>query len=221
MQLNSLQRHLEVIYDLHTSERVEDFVLTDRALAGQLLSDDRLSSAPETLLISQDRSNLAISLFLDCEVLSRLKDDSPTEVLHDGNLEDFLTVVEGVSHFLYLIWNARFQRSVTQLELELQAEVDKFITTMLFIRRQYGRAALGPLHQTLFNRFRLRADLTVEQRSRYQLANRLASRYCTLLQRLASRAAPKPHLLAELRRFYRMPHHRKLRHIGGDVARPV
>ena len=48
----------------------------------------------------------------------------------DGeNLADFWSALEGVSHFTYYAWNAARDKSVSLFELELQAEVDKFVTT--------------------------------------------------------------------------------------------
>ena len=50
-------------------------------------------------------------------------------------MECFCLALEGVSHFLYLIWNASFDRSVTLLEMELQAEIDKFVMLGIFLEK--------------------------------------------------------------------------------------
>jgi len=44
---------------------------------------------------------------------------------------DCCMLLEGVSHFLYLTWNAHYDRQVSLLDLELQAEVDKFVFAVL------------------------------------------------------------------------------------------
>ena len=41
---------------------------------------------------------------------------------------DYCTALEGVSHFHYLVWSLARGRNVSLLELELQAEVDKYAT---------------------------------------------------------------------------------------------
>lgn len=209
MRLNHLQGQLESLYDVRGLHRVEDFLLTERSALHALLPD----SSPETLLIRQNGDDLDVALFLDRELLQRLRQDSPSRQLHDGNLEDYLAAVEGVSHFLYLVWNARHGRCVTQLEMELQAEVDKFVTATYWICRQYGSRALGELHGTLFRDYRLREGLSPERRERYHQANRLASRYCRRLDQDLRRARRPLPSLAELRRFYRMTHGRKIQHI--------
>ena len=43
----------------------------------------------------------------------------------DADLDPLCQIIEGVSHFVYLAERARVDREATQLELELQAEVDK------------------------------------------------------------------------------------------------
>ena len=53
-----------------------------------------------------------------------------------GNLGPFCTLTEEVSHFLYLLFCARSSRTVTELELELQGEVDKYLTAAFFLSLQ-------------------------------------------------------------------------------------
>ena len=57
--------------------------------------------------------------------------------LHDGNVADYWTALEGVSHFLYLAWNAGHDKPVSLLELEMQAEVDKYVASYWLMRRQF------------------------------------------------------------------------------------
>jgi len=57
-------------------------------------------------------------------------------------------------------------------------------------------------------------DLTPSERSRYQEAHRFAARFCRRLEdRYLRRRQARPEaLLAELRNFYRLGRHAKLRH---------
>jgi len=215
MQLTSLQRQLEAVYDLDCSHRVEDFLLTDRATAQALGGAAALRGAREALLVRQDGDHLDISLYLDQGLVARLSKFEPAAGIDTARLNDLCVAVEGVSHFLYLIWNAGYQRPVTQLELELQAEVDKFVTWALLINAGAGPALGDTVHDLLFRRYRLREDLTEDQRARYRRANELAARYCRSLLGALSRR-PQGTLLAELRRFYRMTHRGKIRHIQAN-----
>ena len=213
MKLNALQSELEQIYDVTTPHRVEDFLLQDPRLVKHLTADATAHECPEKLLVAQTEDGLDVGVFLHQTVLGRLARDNPAESLHEGNLQDYCFAVEGVSHFLYLAWNAGFERCITQLELELVAEVDKFVTTAARLLEQRGALEPHSLHRTLFENIVFRPQLPEIERQRYYEANRLASRYCRSLvgQHILKRGEPA--LMRELRRFYRMPQDEKIRHI--------
>ena len=80
-----------------------------------------------------------MSLYVEPGVLERLAQSDPLEKLDADNLEDFWTAFEGVSHFTYYAWNAQLEKPVTLLEMELQAEVDKYVATTLLLLRQGQR----------------------------------------------------------------------------------
>ena len=71
----------------------------------------------ESLLLRESDGGLEMALV----VPSRAAND------HDG----WLQLAEGVSHFVYVANRARQELPSTQLELELQAEVDKFVLLVL------------------------------------------------------------------------------------------
>ncbi len=215
MKLNDIQTRLERTYDVSTPHRAEDFLLLDAELANALSGETDCRECPEKLLIAQSDEGVDVSLFLDRAILARLSSHDPTQALHGGNLQDFLYALEGVSHFLYLTWNTGFKRRITLLELELQAEVDKFVTSAALMLQQRCRDALLPLWQALFENFRFRSDLSAFERQRYHQANRLAARYCGALRKRFHLTPGDAALAGELRRFYRMPQGEKIRHIQG------
>src|SRR6185503_14222309 len=131
--------------------------------------------------------------------LANLAKHDPARRLGDHNFGDFLLAVEGVSHFIYAICCARAERPVTQLELELQAEVDKYVTCLLTTEPALSKA----LRYRLFADAAYEPDLDAEERDRYRAANDNASRYAAWLE--ATYVAPGriPEMLGELRRFYR------------------
>lgn len=209
MPLRALQSRLESLYDVAAGHAVEDFLIHDRALVRRLENNPAARDIPEKLLVCQQGQDLDVALYLEAAVLERLAQDNPLTRLHGGNLEDFLTALEGVSHFLYLVWNARHARPVSLLELELQAEVDKFVLAGALFVQQHGRVPAN-LHRLLFDESVFDAALDDVARVRYRRANDAARRYCAwLARRFAGRAAS----LSELRRFYRLTHHDKLRRI--------
>jgi len=165
-------------------------------------------------LILQDADGLNLSLYLDDDIVRNLHENNPLFQLHQDNLEDCCLALEGVSHFLYVIWNATYDRSITQLELELQAEVDKFITLSAFLSRQSHIFVVNDLQEVLFRNIKFDSRLNDEELHRYQLANRFAAKYCRQLQDRFIEKGNVSDLMKELRRFYRMRQDRKLYHIN-------
>ncbi|MCP5150396.1 MAG: hypothetical protein H6983_17765 [Ectothiorhodospiraceae bacterium] len=214
MRLVTLQRQLERIYEIEIPHDVDDFVITDRVVARSIEGDDA-RDAPEKLLVRQSGDEVDIALYLDREVVERLGRDDPNDHLHGGNFADLCTALEGVSHFLYLAWNAGHDRGVSLLELEMQAEVDKYVTTaFLFGAQEQGRVP-GWLHRRLFEDASFDSQLDETELARYRDANRYASRFCSHLESRYLRGTGEPGLMNELRRFYRLPQRAKIRRIEG------
>ncbi len=215
MSLNAIQAELEQIYDLPTRLRVENFLITDTAAARDLAGADL---APETLLLRQSADGLDLGLFIAPEVLERLQGREHDGTWNHRTLEDFWLALEGVSHFLAVVWRAERDRCTTALEMETQAEIDKFVLTAARLAASHGRVPLRSLQRILFRQTRIRASLNLCLQRRYRGANALAETFCATLYRRHR----LPHgldrlpisLLQELRRFYRLDWPGKLAHIG-------
>ena len=141
--------------------------------------------------------------------------DDPHDCLHDGNLADFCTALEGVSHFLYLAWNATQGRSVSCVELEMQAEVDKYITLATMLEQQRNQPVPTELHPWLFQYVNFDSNLAETELIRYRDANHYAGKYCSRLESRYIRARDfrSGSLINELRRFYRLSLRDKIRRI--------
>jgi hypothetical protein len=210
MSLAAMQSHLTELYGLDLDYRVDDFLITDRAVAHCLGGARR--PRDEELLIVEDDGAAEVSLYLEQALMDRLERDDPVAALSDRNLADFLVAFEGVSHFTYFAFKASKDECVSLLELELQAEVDKFIAAAMLIGRQHERLP-ERLHEWLFALPRLHADLSDEEVERYERANHYAARYCRRLWPSLRADASATPLRHELRRFYRLPRALKIGHI--------
>ncbi len=213
MLLNRLQRHLENIYEVHSGYRVADFLIDDPALARRLDNTPNARDIPEKLLIRQDGESLDLALYLAPDLLRRLDDNDPTESLHGENLHDFWMALEGISHFLYLTWNAGHERSVTLLEMELQAEVDKYILAAFLFGRQLRGLVPKALYRQLFEAARFDERLDAAERHRYRSANYFASRFCSYIEKEFLKPGARSGLVNTLRRFYRLTQQRKIKAI--------
>lgn len=212
MQLHPLQQRLESIYEINTDYDVEQFVFSDNQLATQLEPTSR--AIPEKLLVRQHTDGLDISLFLHRDILLKLQQDNPIKALHHGNLADFCTVTEGISHFVYLIWNACHDRSISLFELELQAEVDKYVMAAALLAEQLGGTLPHNLPHVLFDNPRFDHQLNLVEQQRYRLANAYARQYCHSLHRHLLELGDSILITRELRRFYRLLHHKKIQRIS-------
>jgi hypothetical protein len=210
--LQQLQALLAGIYDLPMQYQVHDFLFTERERLPQAVRD---SHTDEQLLVLDEGGAAAVGLFLDAQLLDRLILANPLEALHAGNLADYWTALEGVSHFIYLAWNAGHDRGVSLLELELQAEIDKYVSSWWLLREQDPARYPAELHRLLFERSRIDGRLAGDRCELYREANQYAARFCRRLERQLSGGAAlaRRDTLAELRRFYRLSRERKMTHI--------
>lgn len=212
MMLQALQNLLGGIYDVPLTHHVDEFLLTDRSRLPRAL---RASAADEQVLVAEDDGTLWVSLFLEPDVLQRLASANPLQALHAGNLADYWTVLEGVSHFVCLAWHAAYDRPITLLELELQGEIDKYVSSLWLLREQDPKRFPSELHQLLFQHARVDAILAGDRIGLYRQANDYAARFCRRLARTLRPSGPAAHAaaIAELRRFYRLSRERKFQHI--------
>jgi hypothetical protein len=195
--LRRVQRGLEELYRVETGANVDDFVV-DEATRDAVSPTRR---PREQLLVLEEQGELSIALFVARDALANLDRHDPSRRLDDRNFGDFLLAIEGVSHFIYAVLCARSERPITQLELELQAEIDKFVTCLLVMEPDARIAR--ELRERLFGDAIYEADLDREERDRYRAANDNAFRYTGILEREFVATRKIPEMLAELRRFYR------------------
>jgi hypothetical protein len=211
--LRGLQTLLGRLYDVELSYDVYDFLVTDRTSVGA--SANELRTLDEELLLAESPDGAGVALYLDPEVLSRLEAADPHRALTENNLADYCTALEGVSHFVYSTYGLERDMPVSLLELETQAEVDKYaITVFLLAEQQGGESYPAQVHARLFDRVSFDARLEPDQYERYRTAHTLAARYCRRLERrFVNRGKLKIEaMVRELRSFYRLRHAAKLRH---------
>jgi hypothetical protein len=196
-QLQHLQESLESFYRLEPAPPIADFLLQGRPPGG------------EELLIVEDQ-DLYLALVLDSSIPPQLEAD----YLEHRNMSEFCLAVEGISHYLFVIFCARQERSVSMLEIELQGEVDKYVACMLLARRAPDLPS-EEVRRLLYDRFRLLDGLDHSSQLRYRLANALARRYAMELEHRFIRRLAVAAMVVELRHFYRVGYARKRELIGG------
>ena len=225
--LRRVQCALSALYDLEPSANVDDFVcdeLTAQALGGEDALERR-----EVLFVVEDHDEHFVGLYLDPQARIAIE----TEDAWCGQFDAMCLAAEGVSHFVYVQFRADHHQHVQELELELQAEVDKYVLALLDERVTHDPHALegngvgilfagSPLGKLRERSRALRHQLFAEARfiddaesargERYRTASKLAGAYAEELERLCLHRGA---LLTELRRFYRLGMRGKVERCGG------
>jgi hypothetical protein len=188
----AVQRALERLYQLDRVADIDPFVTP--AEAGER----------EALLVREVGGDLEMSVRLPA--LARKEFDAAKDL----DLDPLCQIIEGVSHFVYLADRAQACREATQLEMELQAEVDKYVVLAASLGVIDLRSS-ARLRARLYDEVSFSHDAETELGERYRMANALAGRFVRRLERdyLAARRYPEMH--ASLRAFYRMGQEEKLR----------
>src|SRR3569623_2366243 len=163
MALARIHRGLETLYRVDSGVDVHDFVISEASR--HVIAPTR--KPREQLLVMDEAGDLELALCIHPEVLASLDAG-----IGRHNLGDFLLAIEGVSHFIYAIQCARSARRVSPLELELQAEVAKYVTCLL-----HDVATSASLRGRLFEDCVYAHALDSDARERYRVANDNAHRY--------------------------------------------
>lgn len=205
--LVELQRRLEALYAVEPQAPVTNFVIPHQDAAAY-------PGAGSRTLVTEDGDSIALGVVFDEATARSLSERDPRVRLDSGNLGALATATEEVSHFVYVMFCAAVERSVTQLELELQAEVDKYLTAVAYLSLQNEGAVAPGLRAALFRRYHLVEGLTPERVERYHAASRLADRYCAWLEASFLHTGRGVDLAREARRFYRLGQRDKLARIS-------
>ena len=125
----------------------------------------------------------------------------------------FATFVEELDHFLLIAESARSRRPVSLLELELHANVTKYLVCALFLARagSAGKGGEASLENRLWLRWHLFEKAEFQEpdpqvQTRYRDASRFARRFLDRLDADPSASAR----LARLRAFHDSSHQQKL-----------
>ncbi|HTP51804.1 MAG TPA: hypothetical protein VMK42_14010 [Anaeromyxobacteraceae bacterium] len=177
--------------------------------------------ASEELLVRGANDGVDVGLFLDEGVVaaatSAALDHHGARFFSRQRLNGVACAAEGVSHFVYLSTRAVADRPVSLLELEVQAEVDKFALFVLHLWRRGLRRLSAALRHRLFERVRYHAHLGQDELRRYRTANGLAAGYARWLEGRFVTRADSDGLFRELRATYRRGAGEKMGYLGSRV----
>jgi len=187
-----LQRRLERFYQLDALPSIDGFAFA-------AANDER-----ETVFVHHEPDDdVALGVRLPTEGLV-----PPTGSL---SFDTLCQIIEGVSHFIYLAERIRINLPTTHLELELQAEVDKFVILAFHAFCRQDWATVAGVHTRLYHHATFLHAEGSEHGHRYRLANHLAAKFCGAMRaQQRTRALHVSQSQAALQRFYRAGQREKI-----------
>jgi hypothetical protein len=191
-----IQKGLERLYQLERVVDVEHFMEVEPSIVQEGANAGARSEVREALFVRETHDGIEMSLRVP-------------ELL-DGALDRLCQIIEGVSHFVYVADRAARDQSTTQLELELQAEVDKYVV-ICSSQRTLDVQESANLRKNLFENASFVDAPGTEEGERYRLANTAAQRFVRRLEKDYLEARRLPELRQALREFYQMGLAAKLR----------
>ncbi len=214
MSLRSIQAQLCELYDLDLDLDVEDFLFEEPEVSALQAEGQRGSDGPgwtergEVLLLREDEEGLLVGLYVCPEARRALQ--AGGDLWSDDRFEQASLATEGVSHFLYVALRADAGRSVSALELELQAEVDKYATATLpsdpHLLRGFGAGVIQErsrrARRALFSAPRFLDAADSEEGQRYRAAHARAARFARHLEDEYLARGDLDGFVLALRRFF-------------------
>jgi hypothetical protein len=206
--LAQIQKSVELLHDVTTDLDIEAYWVGENSeFPGARVG------VPEQLFICEHQDDVEVALYIAPEIIEHLERDDPHKDLHAGNLESFCIALEGVSHFVHYAWCVNVGRNLTALELEVQAEVDKFVLSWLHLHSQGTPLSLSHagLTRQLFHSYTLHDGMEPDEISRYHTANRVARKFCEQLVGRFSKTADPDGIRGCVRAFIRQGLQEKLK----------
>ncbi len=221
--LEGLQGVIERTYDLDTGVgEIGRYVIGDAGFRllyerpsrqGAVAEKVGSASAGARTMVRHEGGLLAVSLYLPDRLVECLEENDPRQGLDEGNVDAFAVLVEELDHFLVIAERYRTGGAVTLLDLELHANVTKYLVLKMFVGRMRRTSRLSPADAAwiffhLFDKAEF-AEPDPEILARYQDAARLARKYVEWFDTLPVARRPR-----ELRRFHRLSPRSKIAQIA-------
>lgn len=156
--------------------RFYGFMPQTRAADHLISNADSQNSRRAQVLFQHDphHDEIFIGIQIRDDILQILEKQDPRRELTHENLDAFCVLTEEISHLHLILNRASNGRSVYQVELEWQGEIDKVLTSAILLKRLYGNPHWRHLVQMIFE---TSVVLPGPDAPIYHMANRLAARF--------------------------------------------
>jgi hypothetical protein len=181
--MDDLVFHIEALlaeyYRFSPVVSATSFMLDDAALSSfsgsENLNSEDFSPERGSVVVVDDGEDTGvfIGLHIADRVVASLEHSNPLNSLDGENLDKFCLLVEELSHFHLILNRMSEKKSVTRLELEWQAEVDKLLISSIILKKQNGFSNHNQLALALFEH----AITTSSKKQLYEMATRYAAKF--------------------------------------------
>lgn len=159
----------------------------------------------EELIIAEfPDGSFELGLHLDPQ-LERMTKKNPLQHVHELCL-----LTEGLSHFIFITQRIHAARPTSLLEMELQAEVDKFLVLHLLSWEQEQHCP-PTLFIQQFEGHRFAEHLSADELTRYQTAHQLAAKFCHRLRERYIYPLKMRELVSAARTFFSQDFYHKVK----------
>ncbi|MFQ5963748.1 MAG: hypothetical protein ACE5KZ_05635 [Candidatus Scalinduaceae bacterium] len=216
--LEELQRKIEKTYALDTGiTNIYQFVIGDIGYSKFYAKEEiktviNNNFSGSRVLIRDVGHKLRLSIYYPDGLIRILENNDPRKSIHDDNIDACASFVEELDHFLFIAQNFKMNRPFSLLELELQANVTKYLVLKYFIALQNKSIKLSNFDKEYIRYhlfYKRKYDIeNVAERKRYEDARTFGMMYTKHIDRLSHEDR-----LRDLRQFCRMTCTSKIRHI--------
>ncbi len=215
--VTTIDRAIKQLYNLESPHRAENFLIEPNSPKAKTIPVEPVSDQQAAVIIKiydNDAENVDLGIYFGDKIkadLSRMETLEPAQWPH-LEMHALSVATEEISHFHYLVDRFQAEQRVTQLELELQGEIDKFLLIFYLVQQTMGESR--PLFETIFEkvfyRFTWAGNLTNEQKQRYEQANVQARQFVKNFGDTMWGRRSQEQCLEYLRHFYRLTQSEKL-----------
>jgi hypothetical protein len=210
LAVKQIDRAIKYLYNLNPEHCAEKFLIQSipnlglsKAASKDLKGALYISPSPPGPKLEEPSVDLGIYLSEDVrELLKNFTTWSP--IWTHQQVQAFSIAGEEISHFHYFVFNLNRERPVSEFELELQGEIDKFL--LLYFSGFQSEAPKTEkfewLFEQLFFNFSLLSNLTIIEKQRYLDATVYARRFIQNIRKHLVEGGSIDRAITNAREFY-------------------
>jgi hypothetical protein len=215
--LRTVQKDLEDSYGIKVKRRASRWYTTDTKKVDKRLREQggRVNPRASTLTVRKRGTEKITSciIYLNPKILKNLYKHNPLEEVTNENYEDFLTVIEEVSHFVYTwYYYGKYKKLSEGCVTELVGAIDKYYELQRHMMRTEGRIMDLDEEETVMDEIIGANEEHALGLSpgEYAIGHRLAQEYINYLNAQWNRGKSIDN---EIHRFYEMENKDKIEYL--------